>query len=110
MPTNLPTDLPTDVPQNISDKDRKPLGRVTAIGGSQATITIEARVPTVGDAAQVTVGRFMGIVTSEATVIGLVTSVTQEQTFAQPATFRSIAMLDLIGEIRPGGFQRGVAD
>jgi DNA helicase HerA-like ATPase len=90
--------------------DRKPLGRVSAINGSQATITIEAGVPTNGDFAEVTVGRFLGIINNGTIVIGLVTEVTEQQTFPQPATFRSIAMLDLIGEIRSAGFQRGVAD
>jgi DNA helicase HerA-like ATPase len=102
--------MPTDAHQSILDGSRKPLGRVSAINGAQATITIEAGVPTAGDLAQVTVGRFMGIVTGGTIVIGLVTSVTEQQMFPQPATFRSIAMLDLIGEIRTAGFQRGVAD
>ena len=102
--------MPTDAQQNILNGSRKPLGRVSAINGSQATITIETGVPTFGDMAQVTVGRFMGIVTGETIVIGLVTEVSEQQTFAAPATFRSIAMLDLIGEIRTTGFQRGVAD
>lgn len=106
--------MPTDAQQNILDGSRKSLGRVSAIGGSQATITIEAGVPTAGDMAhdmaQVTVGRFMGIITGETIVIGLVTEVSEQQTFASPATYRSIAMLDLIGEIRATGFQRGVAD
>lgn len=102
--------MSSDLPQNVIDVSRKPLGRVTAIDGSQATITIETGVPIGGDAAQVTVGRFLGIINNDAVVIGLVTKVTEQQTFPQPATFRSIAMLDLIGEIRPDGFQRGVAD
>jgi DNA helicase HerA-like ATPase len=100
-------------PSTIPPTSRKPIGRVTAINGSQATITIEAGVPTVGDAAHVTVGRFMGIVNGDALVIGLVTEVTEEQTFPHPAVFRSIAMVDLIGEIRPSAdkqFQRGVAE
>jgi DNA helicase HerA-like ATPase len=96
--------------QQLIADSRKPLGRVTAIGGSQATITIETGVSTTGDVAQVTVGRFLGIINNDTVVIGLVTEVTEQQTFAQPATFRSIAMLDLIGEIGANGFQRGVAD
>src|ERR1044071_9138618 len=102
--------MPTEAHQNILDGNRKPLGRVSAINGSQATITIEAGVPTSGDLAQVPVGRFMGIATGETIVLGLVTEVSEQQTFAQPVTYRSIAMLDLIGEIRATGFQRGVAD
>jgi DNA helicase HerA-like ATPase len=103
-----------DTEQNsVEPRNRKPVGRVTAITGSQATITIEAGAPVVGEASQVTVGRFMGIVNGDSLIIGLVTEVTEEQTFPQPAIFRSIAMLDLIGEISLSGstqFQRGVAE
>jgi DNA helicase HerA-like ATPase len=103
-----------DAEQNsVEPRSRKPVGRVTAINGSQATITIEAGTPVVGEASQVTVGRFMGIVNGDSLIIGLVTEVTEEQTFPQPAIFRSIAMLDLIGEISLSGstqFQRGVAE
>jgi DNA helicase HerA-like ATPase len=102
--------MTTNPPQNVIAESRKPLGRVTAIDGSQATITIEAGVSTTGDVAQVTVGRFLGIINNGSVVIGLVTEVSEQQMFAQPATFRSVAMLDLIGEIHAGGFQRGVAD
>jgi DNA helicase HerA-like ATPase len=102
--------MPTDAHQSILDGSRTSLGRVSAINGSQATITIETGGSAAGDLAQVTVGRFMGIVTGKTTVIGLVTEVTEQQTFAQPATYRSVARLDLIGEICATGFQRGVAD
>ena len=88
-----------------------PAGRVTAVNGSQATIVIEAGVPTAGEAAQVTVGRFMGIIRGTSTIIGLVTEVTEQQTNPDPLAYRSIARLDLIGEIGPDRqFQRGVAD
>ena len=70
-------------PQNVIAESRKPLGRVTAIDGSQATITIEAGVSTTGDVAQVTVGRFLGIINNGSVVIGLVTEVSEQQMFAQ---------------------------
>jgi DNA helicase HerA-like ATPase len=102
--------MSAEPPKKLIDESRKPLGRVSAINGSQATITIETGVTTGGDLAEITVGRFLGIINGDAIVIGLITEVTEQQTFPQPATFRSIAMLDLIGEIRETGFQRGVAD
>jgi DNA helicase HerA-like ATPase len=93
---------------------RRAAGRVTAINGSQATLAVDAGAKTVGDSAQVTVGRFMGIMNGETTIIGLVTEVSEQQTNPDPAIYRSIARVDLIGEIhRDGGktsFQRGVAD
>src|SRR5688572_16729978 len=98
-------------PPMSSAKSRAPLGRVTAVNGSQATIVIEAGLPTTGEAAQVTVGRFMGITRGSSTIIGLVTEVTEQQTNSEPLAYRSIARLDLIGEIGPDRqFQRGVAD
>ncbi len=97
---------------SIAQKSREPLGRVTAINGSQATITVETGVSI--DAAQVTVGRFMGILSGDAIVIGLVTEVIEQQTFPEPAIYRSVARIDLIGEIRTAAahsqFQRGVAN
>ncbi len=58
---------------------------MTAVNGSQATIVIEAGVPTAGEAAQVTVGRFMGIIRGTSTIVGLVTEVTEQQTNARSA-------------------------
>jgi hypothetical protein len=100
-------------PTAAAQMSRKPLGRVTAINGSQATIVIEAAVATNGDAVHVTVGRFMGIINGDSVVIGLVTEVSEQQTSQQPASYRSIARLDLIGEIHGvsgAQFQRGVAN
>jgi uncharacterized protein len=98
-------------PLSPSTKSRSPLGRVTAVNGSQATIVIEAGIPSAGEAAQVTVGRFMGITRGGATIIGLVTEVAEQQINPDPPAYRSIARLDLIGEIGADRqFQRGVAD
>ena len=97
-------------PASPSAQSRRALGRVTAVNGSQATIVTDA-VPTVGEAAQVTVGRFIGITRGTSTIIGLVTEVAEQQTNSDPPAYRSIARLDLIGEIGPDRqFQRGVAD
>jgi len=98
-------------PPMPSAKSRASLGRVTAVNGSQATIAIEAGLPSAGESPQVTVGRFMGITRGSSTIIGLVTEVTEQQTNSDPVAYRSIARLDLIGEIGPDRqFQRGVAD
>jgi uncharacterized protein len=90
---------------------RPPIGRVTAINGAQASIVLEASVPVHGDAAQVTIGRFIGILIGRSVIVGLVTEVAEQQTNPEPAIFRTIARLDLIGEISAEHrFQRGVAD
>ena len=73
------------------------IGRVVSINGSQASVELVARA--LRDDTP-TVGKFMGLKTSKAVVIGLITEVT-EQPLA-PATgsqtFRKVASLDLIGE------------
>src|SRR4029078_4179891 len=103
-----------DISPQPSPPSRRPLGRVTAINGAQAALAVEAGVATAGESAQITVGRFMGIMTGHSTVIGLITEVSEQQTNSQPATYRSIARLDLISEILTNGaaatFQRGVSD
>jgi DNA helicase HerA-like ATPase len=90
------------------------LGRVTAIDGSQATLVVDPGATMGGDGAQVTVGRFMAIMNGDAMVIGLVVEVSEEQTHPQSSAYRTVARLDLIGEVRTAGggakFQRGVAE
>ena len=92
-----------DISPQPSTTSRRSLGRVTAVNGAQATLAIEAGVSTTGESAQITVGRFMGIATNRSTVIGLITEVSEQQTNPQPALYRSIARLDLIGEILKSG-------
>jgi DNA helicase HerA-like ATPase len=101
---------PSAIPSTATPA-RPILGRVTAVDGSQATIVIEAGVPISGEAAQVTVSRFMGIHTGTSTIIGLVTQITEQQTNPDPAIYRNVAHIDLIGEIGSDSkFQRGVSD
>ena len=87
------------------------IGRVVSINGSQASVELVARA--LRDDTP-TVGKFIGLKTSKAVVIGLITEVT-EQPLA-PATgsqtFRKVASLDLIGEFYSSDdgalcFQRG---
>src|SRR5579864_9114326 len=90
------------------------IGRVAAVSGSQATIELTAR--TTGSE-KPTVGKFMGMMAGKTVIIGLVTDI-GEQAMMAPAgeqSFRKIARLDLVGEIRAaanGGarFMRGVME
>lgn len=90
------------------------IGRVAAVSGSQATIELTGRA--IGGE-NPTVGKFMGLTTGRALIVGLVTEI-GEQAFAAATggqTFRKIARLDLIGEIRADDkgtpkFQRGVTE
>ncbi|HEY1474190.1 MAG TPA: DUF87 domain-containing protein [Pseudolabrys sp.] len=90
------------------------IGRVVAVTGSQATVELYARST---DGSHPTVGKYMGMVAGKAVIIGIVTDI-GEQTIATPTggpSFRKVARLDLVGEIRSGDggvarFQRGVME
>jgi DNA helicase HerA-like ATPase len=90
------------------------IGRVTAVSGAQATVELSARGVS-GE--NPTVGKFMGMLVGNAVIIGMVTDI-GEQAMVAPAvgpSYRKIARLDLVGEIRAEAagvarFQRGVMD
>ena len=88
------------------------IGRVAAVTGAQATVELNER------ASDATVGKFMGLMTPRSVLIGLITEV-GEQAFASAAlgaapSFRKVARLDLIGELRNQDgamqFERGVTE
>ncbi len=90
------------------------IGRVIGITGSQASVELAARTP--GDD-NPTVGKFLGLKTEKAIILGLITEVSEQPVAAAVAgpTFAKVAKLDLIGEIRlsAGGalrFQRGFSE
>ena len=90
------------------------IGRVIAVNGSQSTVEVTARA-TNGEPP--TVGRFMGLTTSKAIIIGLITDVSEQASLVAAAgqPFRKVLHLDLIGELlnANGGtsrFQRGVTE
>jgi hypothetical protein len=86
------------------------IGRVAAVTGATATVELTARG--FGND-NPTVGKFMGLATPKALIVGLVTEVGEEQVSAASTGtgFRKIARLDLIGELSGAGrFQRGVTE
>ena len=92
----------------------QPIGRVIAVNGAQSTVDLSARA---GTGETPTVGRFMGLTTAKAIIIGLITDVSEQpaQVAGSGQPFRKVAHLDLIGELlsRPSGaprFQRGVTE
>jgi DNA helicase HerA-like ATPase len=88
--------------------ERDIIGRVLSVGGSSATIELAANI--VRDAARATVGKFIGVVSGEGVIIGMVTQIS-EQPGARGA---SIAHIDLFGEMRERNgvpaFSRGISD
>jgi DNA helicase HerA-like ATPase len=90
------------------------IGRVAGVNGSQATVELMARAP---GGENSTVGKFMALTIGKAVIIGLITEVGEQSIAATGGgqTFRKVARLDLIGEIRNGEggaarFQRGVTE
>ncbi|MGE3148487.1 MAG: ATP-binding protein [Pseudorhodoplanes sp.] len=86
--------------------DRSCLGRVISVTGSEAAIGLDALAT--GET-RATVGKFLGIRSAAATVVGMITAIAEE-----PAehTMRSVAHLDLVGEIKGAvaAFHRGVTE
>jgi len=90
------------------------IGRVSAVGGAQATVEINPRA-TNGE--QPTVGKFMGITGGKGVIIGLITEVEEEPIASAGLnpSYRKMARVDLIGEISTDaggapGFQRGITE
>ncbi len=91
------------------------IGRVAAVTGAQSTIEFNARAG-VGEVP--TVGKFLGLTSPKALIIGMITEVGEQAlTAAAGATsgFRKVARIDLIGELRDGDnggkfFQRGITE
>ncbi|AXK84120.1 DUF87 domain-containing protein [Pseudolabrys taiwanensis] len=82
------------------------IGRVVAVNGATATVELTMR-PGAGELP--TVGKFMGLATSKALILGMVTEVSEGP--APAGGFRKVAHLDLMGELPAGGrFQRGVTE
>jgi len=91
------------------------IGRVTAVNGSQSTVELTAARTFGGE--NPTVGKFMGLLTGKAIIIGMVTEIGEQQVVSPDGSpnYRKVAKLDLIGELRasPAGatrFQRGVTE
>jgi hypothetical protein len=106
---------PIGVPDAGTTRARpETIGRVVSISGSQGTVELAAS--TAGGETP-TVGKFMGLKSSKAIIIGLITEVSEATLAAATGgqTIRKVARLDLIGEIGLGtegslGFQRGFSE
>jgi DNA helicase HerA-like ATPase len=93
----------------------QPMGQVVSVRGSRARLGL--LIPPIEDldAVRATVGKFLGILTTESLLIGVITNVSIEPpACADEHGCQSTADLDLIGEIRhsttPARFQRGVTN
>ena len=87
------------------------IGRVTSVNGAQAGVELTARAVD-----QATVGKFVGLLAKNSVIVALITEVGEQALAAAGTTpsFRKVARLDLIGELRTENgkprFDRGVTE
>ncbi len=98
----------TQTPHAAPPDDREIIGQVLAVAGANATIALAGGI--VRDAARATVGKFVGIVSGEGVIIGMITKVFQQS----DGRGTSVAQLDLFGEMHEHegvpAFSRGITD
>jgi uncharacterized protein len=92
---------------------RDAVGRVTSVSGAQASVTLNQAPPQSPDGEQATVGKFVGIVSGGAIIIGVVSEINEFPGHDGDRMRRSVARLELLGEIsaRDGNaahFKRGL--
>jgi DNA helicase HerA-like ATPase len=91
-------------PAPTSD-EREIIGRVRSVTGASAAIELDSGIAR--DAARATVGKFLGIVSGEGVIIGMITKISVE-------SGTRIAHIDLFGEMREhdgrARFSRGISD
>src|SRR3954447_11399917 len=92
---------------------RETLGRVLAVSGAQVTIGLTPLGP--GSPSRATVGKFLGVVSGNTVIVGLITEISERPQRDQDPNCRSTARMDLVGEIKASAagaayFQRGVTE
>jgi len=91
------------------------IGRVLAVSGAQLTVGLNATNPG-ADSFKATVGKFLGILSANSVIVGMITEIAERPSKDQDNACRNIARLDLVGEIKSKGpgdtthFQRGVTE
>lgn len=95
----------SEAPPNVSL-----LGHVISVHGSQAGVGFPAPSPQQPEEARATVGKFLGIISGNAMLVGIVTDI--HVSGSQQGKPMATAKVDLIGEIRQaasGRFDRGIS-
>jgi DNA helicase HerA-like ATPase len=104
---------PPTPPSTTARPARETLGRVLAVSGSQVTIGLSAANAASG--ARATVGKFLGVISGASVIIGMITQITERMQREQDANYRTVAVIDLVGEIKANAagsavFQRGITE
>ena len=114
-PSAAPTAPPPAVGPAAAPMNRNVIGRVHAVSGAQITVGLSpANVAT--ESSKATVGKFLGILSSSSVIVGMITEIAERPVRDQDNACRSVARLDLVGEIKAktgsgaAYFQRGVTE
>src|SRR4051794_12069263 len=87
-------------PLTASKAARDALGRVCAVSGAQISVGLPSAARAGADST-VTVGKFLGILSGSSVIIGMVTEIVEQPgSIGREQAYRSIAHLDLVGEIK----------
>src|SRR5476649_1349053 len=93
-----PSSSPSSSPAAPARAPREALGRVVAVSGAQVTIGLTPTMP--GSLSRATVGKFLGVVSGNTVIVGLITEIAERPQRDQDPNCRSTALMDLVGEIR----------
>ncbi len=93
----------------------EPIGTITSVSRSGATVRLPQGRGAVSDATRATVGKYVGISTGKSVLVAVIAEVSHPAARGGAADADAIGQLDLLGEIRsrPSGeihFHRGVTD
>ena len=112
-PSAAPAAAPPAAPAAAPGGNRNVIGRVHAVSGAHVTVGL-GLANVAADVGKATVGKFLGILSSNSIIVGMITEVAEQPVRDQDAACRSTARLDLVGEIRGASgaaqFQRGVTE
>ena len=107
------TQFPDQEAVPFRTESRQLLGRVISISGSEAKVGLTQTHRSAAGHAVVTVGKFLGIISGDTVIVGMITSVTENDGHNQ--AYKAHAQLDLTGEIKNAAtasahFNRGITD
>jgi DNA helicase HerA-like ATPase len=107
--------VPAAAAPAAAPSNRNMIGRVLAVSGAHVTVGLSAANPA-ADSSKATVGKFLGTLSTNSVIVGMITEIAERPDKEQDNGCRSVARLDLVGEIKSKGpgttahFQRGVTE
>ena len=114
-PLPPPAPAPLAPAPSAAPVNRNVIGRVHAVTGAQVTVGLSPAAAAT-EASKATVGKFLGILSTSSVIVGMITEIAERPAREQDNACRSVARLNLVGEIKAKGpagtayFQRGVTE